>query len=220
MPDERGICIYCGADGPITADHVPPQTLFGKPRPSDLLTVPSCERCNNLASLDDEYFKSRIAFRKDIKEHEVIKQIRPSVIRAFEKKEKQGFAKAFLRSLQRVDFPGSPGPAQPGLTYEVELDRLYRVIARVTHGYHWKEVGHRIDLSTCYVGVVGDEQLEGADPEFQEATRQQFSTAPSTTIGNKVFSFQGVRDKADRRVTVWLMTFYERVNFLSATLPY
>ena len=216
---KTGTCIYCGAEGPITDDHIPPKNLFGKPRPSNLLAVPSCERCNNLASLDDEYFKSRIVFRKDVKEHAVIKQIRPSVIRSFEKKKKEGFAEAFLKSLQRVDFPGSPGSTSPTLTYDVDLSRFYRVISRTTQAYHWKEIGQRVP-SSCYVGVVGDQQLEGADAEFQELVRQEFSAAPVTTIGNKVFSFQGIHDLGDRRITVWLMAFYERVTFLSATLPF
>lgn len=215
-----GICIYCGTEGPITQDHVPPKNLFGKPLPPGVLKVPACAKCNNMASKDDEYFRSRIAFRKDIKDHEIIKQIRPVVVRSFERKEQAGFARGFHRTLRPIEFPGPPGPEPAGLTYEVELYRLYRVVSRVTHGYHWDQTGQRIDLSSCYVGVLGDEELASAPPEFQEQTRQQFSTTPVTTIGNKVFSFRGVRDLGDQRITVWLMTFYDRVTFLSATLPY
>jgi len=38
-------------------DHIPPKTIFGDKKPSDLITVPACEGCNNGCSLDDEYFK-------------------------------------------------------------------------------------------------------------------------------------------------------------------
>ena len=215
-----GICTYCGAEGPITEDHVPPKNLFGKPLPPGILKVPACTECNNRASKDDEYFRSRIAFRKDIKDHDVIKQIRPVVIRSFERKEQARFARGFLRTLRPIEFPGPPGPEPAGLTYEVELHRLYRVVSRVTHGYHFDQTAQRIDLSSCYVGVLGDKELEAAPQEFHEQMRQQFATTPITTIGNKVFAFQGVRDLGDRRITVWLMTFYDRVTFLSATLPY
>ena len=215
-----GVCIYCGTVGPITEDHIPPKNLFGKPLPPGILQVLACTECNNRASKEDESFRSRMAFRKDIKDHEVIKQIRPIVIRSFERKEQAGFARGFLRTLRPIEFPGPPGPEPAGLTYDVELHRLYRVVSRVTHGYHFNQTGQRIDLSSCYVGVLGAEELEAAPPEFLEQTRQQFAATPITTIGYKVFAFQGVRDLGDRRITVWLMTFYDHVTFLSATLPY
>src|SRR4051812_30140888 len=48
-------CAYCGRP-PTTKDHIPPKKLFPQPWPDDLLTVPSCEACNNESSEDDEYF--------------------------------------------------------------------------------------------------------------------------------------------------------------------
>src|SRR5258708_2493605 len=51
-----GECAYCGEWRELTRDHVPSRSLFSKPRPSDLITVPSCFSCNNGVSKDDEYF--------------------------------------------------------------------------------------------------------------------------------------------------------------------
>jgi 5-methylcytosine-specific restriction endonuclease McrA len=48
-------CGYCGAPG-TTTDHVPSRKFFPRPRPSDLVTVPACARCNNKTSADEEYF--------------------------------------------------------------------------------------------------------------------------------------------------------------------
>ena len=203
----------------MSDDHVPPEKLFGKPRPPGLVAVPSCIRCNDAASLDDEYFKTTMALRRDIRHHPVIQQIRPSVLRSFLKPAKKRFAKAFLSTFRRVDFPGTEDGPTAVLTYDVHLYRLYRVIVRTTHGFFFKEVGEPINRS-CFVGVVGDKELEEADPEFQEQVRLQFARIPMTTIGSGVFSFRAVRDRTDPRLTVWLMTFYRRVTFLSATLPH
>jgi len=41
-----GICVYCGKKLPLTKDHIPPKNLYSKPRPSNLITVPCCEKCN------------------------------------------------------------------------------------------------------------------------------------------------------------------------------
>ncbi len=40
------ICTYCGTTGSLTRDHLPARSLFKKPRPSSLITVPSCLPCN------------------------------------------------------------------------------------------------------------------------------------------------------------------------------
>src|SRR6266699_2241063 len=50
-------CVYCGAEAGDTKDHVPPKCLIRKPYPANLLTVPSCEECNNGSSEDEEYFR-------------------------------------------------------------------------------------------------------------------------------------------------------------------
>ena len=58
-------CIYCGA--PATCrDHVPPRGIFIRPFPSDLITVPSCDDCNNGISGRDERFRNIIALRAAI----------------------------------------------------------------------------------------------------------------------------------------------------------
>jgi hypothetical protein len=51
------ICIYCQTAEATTHDHVPPKQLLRKPYPLNLLTVPSCEKCNNGYSADEEYFR-------------------------------------------------------------------------------------------------------------------------------------------------------------------
>ena len=58
--EEIPLCIYCGVNVGDEPDHVPPKCLFPQPRPSDLVTVPSCARCNRRFALDDEYFRDVI----------------------------------------------------------------------------------------------------------------------------------------------------------------
>ena len=50
------VCIYCQTNPKETNDHVPPKGLFREPRPSNLITVPACLKCNNGFSGDDDYF--------------------------------------------------------------------------------------------------------------------------------------------------------------------
>lgn len=50
-------CAICGGREATTRDHVPPKSIFPKPRPDPLITVPACAQCNNGASDDDDKFK-------------------------------------------------------------------------------------------------------------------------------------------------------------------
>jgi len=53
-------CVYCGRPG-TTKDHVVPRCLLEKPFPPNLLTVPSCKKCNEGYSKDEEYFLAVMA---------------------------------------------------------------------------------------------------------------------------------------------------------------
>src|SRR4051812_7520076 len=54
-------CAICGEREAATRDHVPPVSVFLRPRPSNLVTVPACWHCNNGASFDDEHFRNYLA---------------------------------------------------------------------------------------------------------------------------------------------------------------
>jgi hypothetical protein len=51
------LCVICGIRNAVTKDHVPPRGIFAKPRPNNLIKVPSCFPCNNNASDLDERFR-------------------------------------------------------------------------------------------------------------------------------------------------------------------
>jgi hypothetical protein len=127
-----GACAYCGALGLITDDHVPPRNLFPAPRPNNLLVVPSCLRCNQGASLDDEYFRLTLTFRDDTYEHPAVQQFLPSVLRSLQKPTKLRFSQAFLRSVAEVDVNTKAGIYLGRRSaYNVDLTRLDRVAARL-----------------------------------------------------------------------------------------
>jgi hypothetical protein len=52
-----GVCVICNKMSAVTKDHIPPKGIFIKPRPNNLISVPTCFRCNNSASGLDERFR-------------------------------------------------------------------------------------------------------------------------------------------------------------------
>ena len=54
-------CYLCGSMENLTRDHVPPKGLFPPPLPTDLITLPCCDKCHKPLSLDDEAFRIWVA---------------------------------------------------------------------------------------------------------------------------------------------------------------
>lgn len=54
-------CAICGIREATSRDHIPPKSIFPKPWPNDLITVPACYQCNSGSSPDDEEFKVGIS---------------------------------------------------------------------------------------------------------------------------------------------------------------
>ena len=55
--DQRiaSVCCYCGDSNPLTVDHIPAKVFLDEPYPSQLPTVKACAKCNEKASMDEEY---------------------------------------------------------------------------------------------------------------------------------------------------------------------
>jgi hypothetical protein len=51
-------CIYCGINEANERDHIPPKSFFPEPRPSNLITVPSCSKCNRDYGKIDEIVRN------------------------------------------------------------------------------------------------------------------------------------------------------------------
>ena len=62
----QGNCVYCGAEGDVTRDHVPPSCLFPPEDRINLITVPACAECHESFKLDDEYFRVTLSLRADL----------------------------------------------------------------------------------------------------------------------------------------------------------
>jgi hypothetical protein len=57
------VCVICGTNPKTGRDHLPPKSIFPKPRPSDLIRVPACDSCNMGRSGLDEEFKVSIGLQ-------------------------------------------------------------------------------------------------------------------------------------------------------------
>src|SRR5271154_5448215 len=113
-------CIYCGnvAQG---VDHVPPECLFQRPLPGDMVTVPSCAKCNKRFGLDDEYFRDALALS-------TYESANPPA-RAILERSRDGWAQHQSTIAERVKL------------LPIDMKRIGRTAERVIHGLHFHHTG-------------------------------------------------------------------------------
>ena len=227
MVEPEQVCVYCGSEEPDTRDHVPPRILFPEPRPSDLITVPSCRSCNETASMDDEFFRDIVTGRIESSGHPEAQKVFESVIRSFQRPEARGLTKRFLNSLIEVDMYSEGGIyIGQGVGYrfdQTEGDRLDSVAARIVRGLYFHTFGVRLPDS-CTTKCYENSRLEAnVDRNNLEDLviifRPMIKRKPNATLGNDVFEYWVERAEDDDFASAWILRFYQSVLFFCFTTP-
>jgi hypothetical protein len=200
-----GECAYCGEQRELTRDHIPPRCLFGKPRPADLITVPSCVDCNQKASKHDEYF--RIAVTTGIDREKFPRENTDSVraINSLARPASLRFAKTLLQNYK-------PNPSR--LT--IDCGRIKTVLFRIARGlfYHHKGVGMPGAIVFEIAIIDGSQKISMEGRERIKRLDENL-----TTIGRGVFRYAFEPfEPPDPFGTAWLMRFYDHKTFFCLTV--
>jgi hypothetical protein len=214
-------CIYCGVREGTTKDHVPPKNLFSIPRPN-LVTVPCCYPCRQGQSLDDEYFVRMIAMRRDVADNPSAAFAIDAVHRSFTKPHKIGFTRALLESIN--EFPVyTPAGLYLGhaTSYDVDLQRLCKVIERTTRGLYFHEFKARLPHDHRCVTYALD-GFASAGSKVNATIGPVLDHALSgkkRTFGNNAFSYWVQRLDGPNSTTLWVFHVYGCVGFMAFTMP-
>jgi len=223
---KTGECVYCGKIAPITEDHVPPKSLFAKPRPSNLIKVPSCKEChseNKQVSQDDEYFRLMLTLCEDTANHPDVEKILPIVLRSLARPDKVGFAKSLIKNMKKVYVRTQSGLYLGTKTsYDVNLTRLDNVAKRIAKGLFYYETGNRL-LDEYEVVAYSESGLQNITEKVKQHLKEKIvrplmSNSPKI-IGKQVFSYRVSFSDTDTNASVWLLVFYKCIAFLCMTLP-
>ena len=218
-----GECVYCGQSRRLTDDHIPPKCLCDKPRPSDLIKVPSCSPCNRGASLDDEYFKTVMVWKDKAGSHQEAVRIRSSVFRSLQMPEKIGFARSLVRTARNVRVRTPAGlylERRP--VFDVDLGRLDRVVSRITKGLYWHHRRSPIP-DRFQVAVFSEDGLRDFDAHERERIRTQIVNpvlnSPGHSVGRGVMRYWYASMPDPPYTPAWIYEFYEDVRFVALVVP-
>jgi hypothetical protein len=223
MKARTGECVYCGRFLPLTDDHIPPQALCGKPRPSDLIVVPSCKLCNCGASNDDEYFKTVMVLKDRAASHTEAVAVRDSVFRGLAKPQKTKFKRRILGNMRQLTIRTFAGLyVGNALGINVDLIRLDRVVERVTRGLYWHHHDHVRLPDDHEVIVWSEDGLRGITPadvlQLRSTLIDPILNNPARSIGRDVLHYRYAYGDREH-VTGWLLEFYGDVRFIAFTVP-
>lgn len=203
-------CYLCGSPAE-SRDHIPPRGLFPTPRPSNLLTVPACLRCNHDRSLDDEYFRLIVsAGSQDSPQSTVLlhQRIIPRM------REKPALALDFLKSFRPVAIHNEGGVHmgnEPVFTFD--RTRIQTVIDKIVRGLFFKHAKHR--LADDYLV----EEFYYCPP-IEASLQQAILELPLINIGDgAVFSYRYHIASEGSSESFWFLMFYNDTSlFVTRTI--
>jgi hypothetical protein len=217
----RGTCVYCRKRRYLTRDHLPPQILFAKPRPSNLVTVPACNSCNQKASRDDHYFGLVIKAGIDSEQFPGEFQASLDDIRKLGTAARRGLAKRMLAGHSVELAEASSGLLVQRFRYGVDKERVHAVIERIVRGFYFRRRNFRLPPSHRVWAALA-ESPSAQEASFIQANGSFFvalDAEPLSDIGSGVFTHRGLVLPGRSYRSFWYFSFFHKYVFLAATLP-
>ncbi|HDY66199.1 MAG TPA: hypothetical protein ENH85_00255 [Candidatus Scalindua sp.] len=203
------ICVICGKNPSIGRDHIPPQSIFPKPRPNDLITIPACDQCNNKRSGLDEKFKVFIGINAG-HGSEGERLFRDQTTKTLEHNRK--LRRQIASTMREVEVK-TPVGLILGTTSAVLLDsNAYdTVIDRIIRGLHFHHTGHILG-DNVYINVHWYRKLT---KKIYEMTNGW----PTGVVGCGQFIYKYVVFDEEPLGSVWVFQFFNRAWSGGTVLP-
>ncbi len=200
------VCAFCGKEGDITRDHIPPRGLFGDPKPSNLITVPSCATCNNSSSADDQYFVTALSLdmRSDAKS---IGSVNKKTRRGLLRQDSRKFKENLLKNPKYLELR-SPNGLYAGNTVALTIEpvRLWKTIEKIAKDLVYK-ITEKVVSAEYVLTTRFYYQWEdlGSDFPFYIMNHTRKNPNHHYSIGDGVFECYGFEIREN---WFWMIDFY------------
>ena len=200
---DRTQCTYC-PEAATTDDHVPPQCLYTRPLPSNLVTVPACATCNNGASKDDAEFRNHLSIMSGSfgGSANAAERLKPS-LRAV-RRDRPTLERMVLGAHPIERYSAGGIYLGCGVAVTLPPDARERVLLRIVRGLFWYHFDEPLDAAR--VRLI---HIDKSKPTWWQALDELLSVPHHhVLVGNgETFEYRYSRD-ADNAVSFWMMTFF------------
>ena len=204
---KRDHCFLCGARDNLTSEHIPPDGFFLEPKPTNLITVPCCEACNNGHSKKDDLFRLVTSFAHNKNAAARLlwdKKVAPNTLA-------EGRQKHEVRALVRNATPvtlRTPNGDKVFPFISVPPEHILPSVIRITKGLLWT-YHPEVDYKSTQFKVTQIHQYR-----VQEAVDCLGHTLHEER-GDGVFHFwRGFLSESPRYGMYWLFVFFGSCAFL------
>jgi len=213
-------CIYCGSGEDMTVDHIPPKALFPEPRPSNMLTVPCCYKCNESFSKDDEYFRTVLVSHASVYPDSNVQAVNEKLLRSMSRPEAAAMTSSIRKSLNVVDVISRGGiylGRSPAM--KITANRINRVADRIARGIfyiiHDYPVPKKCEVkcSFKFKDTAAFSFPDGFIAQYKGLWKQP------ETIGENVFNYSYVLCVDDPNIMLFLYWFYDNLWFCGYIIP-
>lgn len=201
------ICYLCGTqlkDENRTMDHVPPKSLFVRPFPPNLITVPCCKNCNGNKSRDEDFFRLIATLGLDRPPETEALYSQRTLPNSISKHRLKAEIQELIASMEH-HWMERNGIISLTPTFRVPMSRIKKVAENIGKGLtaHFNPETEVHRLHCCTYIPNRDQLLEVFASLCDDLTElriggRAFHAWHGTTVGNKA-------------VGIWLMTFHERI---------
>ena len=205
------ICVYCNNSPGITNDHVPPRSFFPKPRPSNLVTVPACSECNQVAGKDEEYFLATLMF-SNAGITEVGKKLwNEKLKRMYEKN--LGLRRKVAESMQwrRLSTPAGIYLGK-GMTLKYDPGRLEATAMKIIRGLYFYEQKTPLDTNIKVLSFFLRERKH-----FDTVKDYNHMLKPGSIKWKGTFEYRCGFVPGKTSESMWLLWFWETHIFWAIT---
>ena len=200
-------CVYCGINDGITKDHIPPRSLFSKPKPNNLITVPCCNDCNKRFKKDEDLFMGWVLFSEAGTKKEGKKIWEQKLNRTFEKD--YGLKKQIAKSFKIAEI-FSPSGLYLGrrLISQIDPIRIENVIRKIVRGLFWFEYKEKISLKSK-IEIIG---IPKNSNNIDTLIRNSIC---GSRFWEKIFEYRYLRKSKDTFESIWIMSFYRELYYIA-----
>lgn len=199
--DPRQLCAICGTNEATTADHLPPKGIFPHPRPSNLITVPSCAGCNNNSSALDEAFRLYLALHVGDLDDELTSNYFHEALRTY--RHNGRLQREVLGSAEPVEITSETGiylgQGMKILWNSKAHDTIIERTVRGLYYHHYGEIlGPDVHVSPKWFNRPNMDLLN------------TFSNLTRNVIGNNQLVYLYGRAEDKPSASIWYFVFYGR----------
>ena len=196
-------CYICYSTENLTKDHIPPKNLFPNPKPSNLITVWCCKKCNEKFSLIDESF--RVFVSSVINRSKSGEWIWNNKVMGSSFKRSPKLKQVTIKSLVPLQSKVNGTTIQEtGMTYPVEKTKKYLI--KLTKGFT-RHFNPEIDYTQAKFkinNIIPNQQIvDMLDSKYFYVER-----------GNGVFRMWRMFVKGMGAKSVWVYVFYDGLMFM------